>query len=101
MSRVQEIIDSLSQRKASVVCNGKVGLLAFLEELGFSWTDGKSEGHKIFVHTGLSRDTGFTTFSIDCGHAPRRPMKLGYVVTTLRVLRKYKDQLDDYESFVH
>ncbi len=98
MSRIQEIIDDLTARKRSISCNGKAGLLLYMEELGFSWTEGKTDGHKVFSHKFLTKDTSgqFTTHSIDCGHKPKRNMKFQYVVNTIRVLRKYESNLVDY-----
>lgn len=95
MSRVQEIIKELSSRKRSISCNGKDGLLLLMQELGFEYKAGKTEGHKVFIHTHLS-ESGFYGHSIDCGHAPARPMKFQYVVNTITVLRKYDSQLADY-----
>ena len=98
MDKVQDIIDDLTARKRSVSCNGKAGLLIYMEELGFVWKGGKTDGHKVFVHSALSRITNgrFTTHSIDCGHAPKRPMKFPYVVKTLSLLKKYKTELNSY-----
>jgi len=100
MSRLQEIIDDLGKRKRSVACNGKTGLLAYLEELGFTWSDGKTDGHKVFVHAQLTKLTGgsFKTFSLDCGHKPNREMKFQYVVLTIRTLKKYQSELTEIMS---
>lgn len=98
MSRVREIIEDLRQRKKSVSCKGKAGLLCYMEELGFSCKDGKTPGHKVFVHRALTiaSSNEFRTHSIDCGHAPNRPMKFSYVVKTISMVEKYQLELDEY-----
>lgn len=95
MSRLEEIIEDLQQRKRAISCNGKDGLLLYMTEIGFLWKDGKTEGHKVFVHPSLTSFTEglFTTHSIDCGHSPKREMKFQYIISTLRVLNKYKLEL--------
>lgn len=95
MCKVEQILEDLKRRKNAVACNGKSGLLAYMDELGFSWTDGKSPNHKVFVHKALTAasDSAFTTHSIDCGHAPKRPMKFSYVQQTIRLLEKYQVEL--------
>jgi hypothetical protein len=98
MNRYQDIIEDLSARKRSISCNGKTGLLLYMEELGFDWKEGKTDGHKVFVHDFLTRETNgqFTTHSIDCGHYPKKAMKFQYVVATIRVLKKYESELSEY-----
>ncbi|MDF9390842.1 hypothetical protein EXZ60_19085 [Vibrio sp. 1151_11] len=100
MGRLDEIIDDLQNRKRSISCNGKDGLLLYMEEIGFTWKEGKTEGHKVFVHEVLTKKTSeaFTTHSIDCGHYPKRAMKFQYVVSTIRVLRKYNSELTEIMS---
>lgn len=89
---IQEIIKDLTARKRSVSCHGKTGLLIYMEKLGFKWKKGNANGHKVFVHQALNKQTKgqFTTHSIDCGHAPKRPMKFPYVVNTINLLKKYE-----------
>jgi hypothetical protein len=95
MSVIQEIIKDLTARKRSVSCNGKAGLLFYMQELGFKWKKGTTDGHKVFVHSELNRESKgqFTTHSIDCGHAPKHPMKFPYVVKTINLLKKYEVEL--------
>lgn len=95
MSRIDEIIDDLDKRKKAISCNGKGGLLLYLQELGFTWKDSKTEGHKVFVHKELTAETSgeFTTYSVDCGHKPNRDMKFQYVANSIRVLKKYRTEL--------
>lgn len=97
MSRLEEIIEDLAKRKYAISCNGKSGLLLYMEEIGFKWKDGKADGHKIFVHEQLTQETDnlFTTCSIDCGHAPNKSMKFQYVVNTIRILKKYSSELTE------
>lgn len=93
MSRVEDIINELKNRKASIACNGKKGLLIYLKDLGFTVVSGSTPGHKVFTHERLSELSGFISFSIDCGHKPKREMKKTYVVKTISILSKYKDFL--------
>lgn len=90
MSQVNDIITYLSKRKSSVSCAGKNGLQFFMRELGFEDTPGDTPGHRIFTHEKLNSMAGFTSMSIDCGHKPKREMKMPYVVKTLAILRKYE-----------
>lgn len=96
MCRVNEILEDLKGRKRAVSCNGKAGLLAYMEELGFSCKSSKkSNNHKVFVHKELTARSSnqFKTHSIDCGHAPKKPMKFSYVVNTIRLVEKYQVEL--------
>ena len=97
MSRLEEIIEDLTRRKRAISCDGKNGLLLYMEEIGFTWKAGKTDGHKVFVHEQLTQATEglFMTHSIDCGHAPRRPMKFQYVVKTISLLKKYSSELNE------
>lgn len=96
MCLIDEIIEDLKSRKAAVACDGKAGLIAYMNELGFIFKKGNVAGHKVFCHKGLSEKTNgrFTTHSIDCGHKPKRPMKKPYVTKTISILSKYRDELD-------
>ncbi|WP_392552730.1 hypothetical protein RHO14_02380 [Orbus wheelerorum] len=89
---IEKQIEYLKKRKANISCNGKTGILFFLESIGFSITNGKSEQHKIFSFKELSMVTNgeFKTFSIDCGHYPNRPMKKNYIINIIRLLEKYE-----------
>jgi len=69
-----------------------------MSELGFIWKEGKTEGHKVFINpelTALSKGA-FTSHSIDCGHNSNKPMKMPYIVKTIRVLKLYETELNDY-----
>lgn len=96
---MDEIIEYLSRRKNQIQCNGKNGLLAIMNDLGFHIANGRGE-HKVFTHAELSRRTRdseafFISHSIDCGHQPNRPMKLAYVVKTIRLLKQHQAVLED------
>ncbi len=97
MNRVSEILQSLKKRKNSVSCYGKSGLLMYMVELGFLHKDGKTAGHRIFTHKSLTDLTmgEFRTHSIDCGHAPKRPMKKPYVISTIKMIEKYQIELSE------
>lgn len=95
---LDETIEYLSQRKNQIQCNGKDGLLAMMLDLGFTIATGRGE-HRVFTHAELSNRTResehfFISHSIDCGHQPNRPMKLAYVVKTIRLLRQYQPILE-------
>lgn len=98
MSRVNEIVTYLSKRKSSISCAGSNGLREFMKELGFDDTQGDTPGHRVFTHQKLSQMAGFISTSVDCGHKPRREMKLPYVVKTLNTLRKYQVLLEQIEN---
>ncbi|HBQ6716699.1 TPA: hypothetical protein L9K80_000405 [Klebsiella quasipneumoniae subsp. similipneumoniae] len=98
MSKVEDIIHDLKRRKASVACEGKNGLRMYLQDLGFIDIPGKTDGHRIFTHPKLSEHSNFISFSIDCGHRPRREMKTPYVVKTVKVLQSYQDLLEKLEG---
>ncbi len=98
MSRTQDVINYLISRKKSISCNGSKGLLLQLESLGFEHKEGKTVGHRIFIHQRLSSMSDYKTHSVDCGHKPNREMKSAYITNTLRVLNKYKDELEEIEK---
>ncbi|MCO6539808.1 MAG: hypothetical protein J6569_06710 [Gilliamella sp.] len=98
---IQSKIEYLKKRTANISCNGKAGIVSFLTDLGFSMTTGKSAQHKIFSFKKLTiiTDGKFKTFSIDCGHAPKKPMKISYVHNIIKLLEKYeKDLLEINEN---
>lgn len=98
MSSVRTIIDDLKRRKNAVACAGKGGLQLYLKGLGFDDTEGDTPGHRVFTHKKLSEEAGFISFSVDCGHRPRREMKLPYVVKVIRSLEKYEEFLKRFEE---
>ncbi len=97
MNTVQDLITRLKKTKYSVACSGKDGLLAALVDLGFKYKSGNGEWHKIFTHRDLSLKTAsaFTAFSIDCGHKPKKEMKINYVLDVIRVLETYQVELQE------
>ncbi|WP_233010499.1 hypothetical protein [Rheinheimera faecalis] len=94
---IGELIDDLARKKNTISCCGSHGLLSLLERLGFNHKSGKSDGHRVFTHPVLRNKSNgkFTTFGIDCGHAPKRPMKPAYVSTVIKILRDYQDELTE------
>lgn len=69
-----------------------------MKDLGFDDVPGDTPGHRVFTHKKLNQVAGFTSTSIDCGHKPRREMKLSYVVKILRTLKKYEVHLEQIEK---
>jgi hypothetical protein len=98
MSKVDDLIRTLTEKKRNTACCGKGGLLKSLESLGFSHTGGKSDNHKVFTHKRLSEltDSEYKTHSIDCGHNPSKEMKFPYVLQVVKLLKKYKAEIDLY-----
>lgn len=94
MTRVQEIINELTRRKRSIPCGGSSGVLILLEELGFTHTAGKTDGHRVFVNKELSELSDFTTHSVDCGHKPNRDMNFRYIVKTITKLKLHQNELE-------
>jgi len=88
--KLQNVIAALSAAKASTNCTD---MATYLESLGFYIRGGKSAGHKLFFHDGLS---AFKVASYDCGHAKNQDVKLPYVVNVLRVLRQHQDEISSY-----
>ncbi len=94
-TRLENIILDINRRKTSIGCAGRTGLLLYLEELGFSHKPGKSANHRVFTHAELSaKGCGFTTFGIDCGHGMAKTILLCYARNVLKILEKYKDELE-------
>jgi len=92
---LDDVISDISRRKANVSCVGRSGLLHVLHELGFRDKAGKNENHRIFTHKELSSRSGFTTFSVDCGHGMKKTVKPNYSLTVLNVLKKYYEELKE------
>ena len=96
MGLVQEAISDLEKRKRSIACGGKDGLLSLLGDLGFQYRRAGDAQHHVFHHPHLPMDF---IHSIDCGHYPKKPMKISYVAKTIRMLRKYQNELEElYEN---
>lgn len=95
MTAIEEVIESLKHRKASIACNGRDGLLLALESLGFEHRAGKTEGHRVFSHDKWSDFTGtYVPLSIDCGHKPKRNMNPVYVQRAINFLETNKEILE-------
>lgn len=104
MTRIEEIIQYLTHRKANIQCNGSDGLILLLEEIGFLCKHSKRGEHKIFTHAKLSlktqefKPTPFYTHSIDCGHYPNKPMKRNYITDTINLLKRYQTLLEEINN---
>lgn len=93
---IDDIITDISRRKANIGCTTRTGLLFYLEMLGFAHKPGKSDNHRVFTHSSLSKmRNDFTTFGVDCGHGMKKAVLPCYPETVIRVLRKYKDELKE------
>jgi predicted RNA binding protein YcfA (HicA-like mRNA interferase family) len=86
--KIEEVILILQQRKTSLCCEEVKNLL---QSLGFIVRDGKKGGHKIFVHPSL---TDFHSTSFNCGHGRNPEIKPSYISGIIKILTKYKDELN-------
>ena len=64
-----------------------------LTSIGFEIRDGKKQGHKVFVHHGVS---SFTSGSYSCGHGRNREIKPGYIKNVIKLLRQHESELIQY-----
>ena len=64
-----------------------------LASLGFGVRDGKKQGHKIFVHHGVS---SFTSGAYTCGHGRNPEIKPVYIKKVVKLLRQYESELIQY-----
>ena len=87
MSVYDSVCKELQAAGANLRCS-RLGEL--LESLGFAIKSGKTEGHKIYTHSGLP---SFTSSSYNCGHGRNGEVKPNYLVVVLRTLRLYRDEL--------
>ena len=71
--QIQNTINSLQQRKASLCCDDVKSLLV---SMGFEVRDAKQGGHKVFVHQGLP---SFLSGSFNCGHGKNPEIKPAYI----------------------
>lgn len=90
MSKVDEAIDFLTQRKNSLRA---AELRGVLESFGFQVSDCGSAGHKKVQHPGLV-DARFYGSSYDAGHGNDSQVKAAYVRNMIKLLRTYKTELD-------
>jgi hypothetical protein len=85
-----EAVDRLRSASAAIRCQE---LADMLESLGFEVRDGKKQGHKVFVHHGV---TLFTSGGYTCGHGRNPEIKPVYVKKIVRLLRQYETELIQY-----
>ena len=64
-----------------------------LASLGFGVRDGKKQGHKVFVHHGVS---SFTSGAYTCGHGRNPEIKPVYIKKVVKLLRQYESELIQY-----
>ena len=88
--QIQNTINSLQQRKASLCCNDVKSLLV---SLGFEVRDGKQGGHKVFVHQGIP---SFMSGSFNCGHGKNPEIKPAYILKIIQILKHHRDELEEY-----
>jgi hypothetical protein len=91
VSKVDEALDFLSQRKKSLRATE---LRSLLESLGFLVSDCGSAGHKKVGHPGLAQSARFLGSSYDAGHGADDQVKACYVGNMMKVLRIYKAELE-------
>jgi len=72
---------------AAMRCND---MIVMLERLGFTIRDGKKEGHKIVLHSGI---LNFHATSFTCGHGRNPEIKSAYITNLLKVLRRYEAEI--------
>lgn len=68
-------------------------LARLLQDLGFDVRSGKKQGHKVFVHHGL---TSFTSGAYTCGHGRNPEIKRVYIKKIIALLRQYESELNHY-----
>jgi hypothetical protein len=68
-------------------------LADMLGSLGFEIKGGKKQGHKVFVHHGIS---AFTTGAYTCGHGRNPEIKPVYLKKVANLLKQYEVELTRY-----
>lgn len=86
----EEVVDGLSAAKRSIRCDDLAGQL---NRLGFEVREGKSGGHRVFIHDGIP---AFTSGSYNCGHGRNPEIKPAYISNVLRILRQNEAEILDY-----
>lgn len=87
MTVIDDVIEQLRQKKASMRCSDMKSLL---ESLHFEITDGSTRNHKLVSHDGI---TGFIGSNYDCGHGNNPQIKSNYVIKMRRLVEKYRSEL--------
>lgn len=84
------VLDRLRSASAAIRCQE---LADVLESLGFEVRDGKKQGHKVFVHHGV---TSFTSGGYTCGHGRNPEIKPVYIKKVVKLLKQYETELIQY-----
>lgn len=87
MASVDELIEDWGSRKAALRCEE---IIAGLKSLGFDVRSGKTKGHKKYSHPSLP---DFYGSSWNCGHGKNQTILPAYIVNIIKVLRKYREDL--------
>lgn len=88
--RFNSVVDRLRSAGTAIRCQELADMLA---SLGFGVRDGKKQGHKIFVHHGVS---SFTSGAYTCGHGRNPEIKPVYIKKVVKLLRQYESELIQY-----
>jgi hypothetical protein len=76
--------------KTSIRCD-EIGNL--LKLLGFQVRDGRTGGHKVFLHPGIPT---FYSGSYNCGHGKNPSIKQAYIKNIIKILDAYRSELKIY-----
>jgi len=81
------VVERLRSAGAAIRCQELADMLV---SLGFEVRDGKKQGHKIFVHHGV---TSFTSGGYTCGHGRNPEIKPVYIKKVVKLLKQYETEL--------
>lgn len=84
------VVERLRSAGAAIRCQELADMLACL---GFEVRDGKKQGHKVFVHHGV---TSFTSGGYTCGHGRNPEIKPAYIKKVVKLLKQYETELIQY-----
>jgi len=84
------VVERLRSAGAAIRCQELADMLA---SLGFEVRDGKKQGHKVFVHHGV---TSFTSGGYTCGHGRNPEIKPVYIKKVVKLLKQYETELIQY-----
>lgn len=90
----QEQFDAVVARLCSAGTTIRCEELAkLLRSLGFEVRDGRSAGHKVFIHHGVD---SFTSGGYTCGHGRNPEIKPVYIKHVIKLLNRYATELIQY-----
>ncbi|MEN5342674.1 type II toxin-antitoxin system HicA family toxin [Achromobacter mucicolens] len=92
MTKIERIIKEWTSKVNALRCKDVVTVL---EDLGFTVRETGNGGHRVFDHGGLP---SFAGSNFDGGHGANAEVKACYIRNILKVMRNYKDELDDSDS---